>query len=94
MLSARSALRTMTRNWTHLVRFLAKEDGQVHLGQIDAKKFPDVGTALEKGETIGAKLVAGGVFDGVVTEKSMTISQVCNPHPLLLLLPRFPAESR
>lgn len=66
----------MTRNWTHLVRFLAKEDGQVHLGQIDAKQFPDVGTALEKGESVGAKLVAGGVFDGVVTDKSMTISQV------------------
>lgn len=71
-----SALRTMTRNWTHLVRFLAKEDGQVHLGQLDAKRFPDVALALEKGESVSAKLVAGDVFDGVVTDKSLTISQV------------------
>ena len=66
----------MARNWTHLVRFLAKEDGQVHLGQIDAKRFPDVGLALEKGEAVSANLVTGSVFDGVVTDKSLTISQV------------------
>lgn len=76
MFRATSALRTMSRNWTHLVRFLAKEDGQVHLGQIDAKKVPDVGLALEKGEAVSANLVTGGVFDGVVTERSLTISHV------------------
>jgi hypothetical protein len=67
---------TMTRNWTHLVRFLAKEDGQVHLGQIDAKAVPDLGLALEKGESVTAKLISGSVFDGVVTDKSMTIDHV------------------
>lgn len=66
----------MSRNWTHLVRFLAKEDGQIHLGQIDAKKVPDLGLALEKGESVSAKLVTGNAFDGVVTDKSMTISHV------------------
>lgn len=80
------ALRTMTRNWTHLVRFLAKEDGQVHLGQLDAKRFPDVGLALEKGESVSAKLVAGDVFDGVVTDRSLTISQVRAP-PLSMYSP-------
>ncbi|KAL2110140.1 hypothetical protein VUR80DRAFT_1584 [Thermomyces stellatus] len=69
----------MTRNWTHLVRFLAKEDGQVHLGQIDAKRFPDVGLALERGESVSARLVTGDVFDGVVTDKSLTISQLLCP---------------
>lgn len=80
----------MTRNWTHLVRFLAKEDGQVHLGQIDAKQFPDVGTALEKGQSVSAKLVSGGVFDGVVTDKSMIISQVRTPPVPMSSVP--PAE--
>ncbi|PKS12746.1 hypothetical protein jhhlp_000955 [Lomentospora prolificans] len=69
----------MTRNWTHLVRFLAKEDGQVHLGQIDAKQVPDLGLALEKGETVTAKLVTGNAFDGVVTDKSLTISTLLAP---------------
>ncbi|SPO02206.1 related to bifunctional 4-hydroxyphenylacetate degradation enzyme [Cephalotrichum gorgonifer] len=69
----------MSRNWTHLVRFLAKEDGQVHLGQIDAAKVPDVGLALEKGETVSANLITGSVFDGVVTDKSLTISQLLSP---------------
>ena len=71
----------MTRNWTHLVRFLAREDGQVHLGQIDAQQFPDVGLALERGESVGAKLITGGVFDGVVTDRTLTISTVPNPPP-------------
>lgn len=66
----------MARNWTHLVRFIAKEDGQIHLGQIDSKQVPDLGLALEKGETITAHLVTGNVFDGHVTGKSLTIAQV------------------
>ncbi|CAI4218729.1 unnamed protein product [Parascedosporium putredinis] len=79
MFAARRTLSTMTRNWTHLVRFLAKEDGQVHLGQIDSKQTPDLGLALEKGETITAKLVTGNVFDGIVTDKSLTISTLLAP---------------
>lgn len=66
----------MAAQWTHLVRFLAKEDGRVHLGQVDAGKWPDVGLALHEGKTISANLVEGSVFDGVVTDRSMTISQV------------------
>jgi hypothetical protein len=62
--------------WTHLVRFLAEEDGQIHLGQIDTNVCPDVGLALYKGERINATLVAGSVFDGSVTDKTMTISKV------------------
>lgn len=62
--------------WTHLVRFLAKEDGRIHLGQVDSAKWPDVGLALEAGNTVTANLIEGTVFDGVVTDKSMTISYV------------------
>jgi hypothetical protein len=35
----------MARPRTYLIRFRAIEDGWVHLGQIDAKRFPDVGMA-------------------------------------------------
>ncbi|EFX06129.1 fumarylacetoacetate hydrolase family protein [Grosmannia clavigera kw1407] len=66
----------MPYSWTHLVRFLAKEDGQVHLGQIDAAKVPDLGLALEKGETVTVQVVEGDVFDGVVTNRTLTISTV------------------
>ena len=73
----------MSGAWTHLVRFLAEEDGQEHLGQVDAKRWPDVGLALEKGEKITVNLVQGSVFDGVVTEKTMTIAQVRGPKPYM-----------
>jgi hypothetical protein len=66
----------MTADWTHLVRFVAVEDGQIHLGQIDAQEFPDVGLAIEEGKTIKAKLIHGTAFDGVVGDKSLTIAQV------------------
>jgi hypothetical protein len=66
----------MSRNWTHLVRFLAEEDGQIHLGQVDTKKWPDVGLATFKGEKVDARLVTGSIYDGVVTDKIMHISHV------------------
>jgi len=62
--------------WTHLIRFLAEEDGQIHLGNIDAKKYPDVGLSTFKGEKVIANLVNGSVFDGVVLKKTMTVKQV------------------
>lgn len=66
----------MAPNWTHLIRFIAQEDGQVHLGQVDAKQFPDVGLAMLNGEEVTAKLIKGSVFDGVVTEKLLHVAQV------------------
>ncbi|ORY63882.1 uncharacterized protein BCR38DRAFT_201958 [Pseudomassariella vexata] len=69
----------MAPNWTHLVRFLAEEDGQIHLGQIDAKEWPDVGLALHDGKKVTANLVEGTVFDGVVTDKYLTIAQLLSP---------------
>lgn len=69
----------MAPSWTHLVRFIAEDDGQIHLGQIDAKKWPDVGLAVFNGEKVEAKLVLGSVFDGVVTEKILTIAQLLSP---------------
>lgn len=71
-----TAIRKMSPQWTHLVRFLAKEDGRIHLGQVDSSKWPDIGLALEAGSTITANLVQGCAFDGVVTDKSLTILHV------------------
>ncbi|ETI27434.1 hypothetical protein G647_09624 [Cladophialophora carrionii CBS 160.54] len=65
--------------WTHLLRFLAEEDGQVHLGQVDSKKWPDVGLAIYNGERVDVKLVTGSVFDGVVTNTTMHISKLLPP---------------
>lgn len=76
LISLAASKTIMTSDWTHLVRFVAVEDGQIHLGQIDAQEFPDVGLAVEQGKTIKAKLVYGTVFDGVVGDKSLTIAQV------------------
>jgi hypothetical protein len=66
----------MAPNWTHLVRFIAQEDGQIHLGQVDARKWPDIGLATISGQKVEVKLVKGSVFDGIVTEKILHIAQV------------------
>ncbi|KAF5253679.1 hypothetical protein FANTH_1370 [Fusarium anthophilum] len=69
----------MSANWTHLIRFVAEEDGQAHLGQIDHATWPDVGISFEKGEKIQAKLIQGCVFDGVVTERLLTVKELLAP---------------
>jgi len=65
--------------WTHLVRFIAEEDGLIHLGNIDASKYPDVGLSTFKGEKVAANLVTGSAFSGTVTEKVMHIKQLLSP---------------
>jgi len=74
----------MSPSWTHLIRFVAEETGQIHLGQIDAKEYPDLGLATVEGKKVTAKEITGSVFDGVVTDKTLTIKQVIrlpyNPH--------------
>lgn len=75
----------MTPNWTRLVRFIAEEDGQVHLGEVDAEQIPDVGLAIFKGEKVTAKLVQGSIFDGVVTDKHLQVARVWT-YPLMAWL--------
>lgn len=65
----------MPPTWTHLIRFVAVEDGQIHLGQVDAKQFPDIGLAILKGE-VTVRQINGSVFDGVVTDKILRVAQV------------------
>ncbi|PIG83914.1 fumarylacetoacetate hydrolase [Aspergillus arachidicola] len=69
----------MAPTWTHLVRFISEEDGQVHLGEVDPSRYPDVGIAVLNGERIAAKLVTGSIFDGVVTNTVMHISRLLAP---------------
>jgi hypothetical protein len=49
----------MAPSWTHLIRFVAEETGQIHLGQIDVKEYPDVGIATVEGKKVTAKEVTG-----------------------------------
>ncbi|KAJ5198602.1 uncharacterized protein N7498_007719 [Penicillium cinerascens] len=65
----------MAQYWTHLVRFIAEEDGQVHLGQVDSTQFPDVGLAMLNGEKVTVKEIKGSVFDGVVQNRVQNVSQ-------------------
>ncbi|EHK25593.1 uncharacterized protein TRIVIDRAFT_54997 [Trichoderma virens Gv29-8] len=69
----------VARRWTHLIRFIAKEDGRIHLGQIDAKKFPDVGLAVFEGRTVDAKCISGSVYDGLVTDRTLHVAQLLPP---------------
>lgn len=68
--------KSVSTPWTHLVGFLAEEDGQIHLGQVDISVCLDLGLALYNGEKVGARLVTGSVVDGRVTDKTMMISKV------------------
>ncbi|KAK1849546.1 fumarylacetoacetate hydrolase domain-containing protein 2A [Colletotrichum chrysophilum] len=69
----------MSSSWSHLVRFVAQEDGQVHLGQVDAGEWQDVGLATLKSQRIPVKLVKGNVFDGCVTEEVMHVKELLSP---------------
>lgn len=64
-------------NWTHLIRFIAKEDQQVHLGQlVDPSR--DVGIDSVDGVEIKAYLVRGSIFDGKVIQGVVyTVERVC-----------------
>lgn len=69
--------------WTHLIRFIAVEDGQIHLGQLDPKTTPDVGLATFSADTpVRAQLINGSVFDGIVTDKTMSVLHVNTHHTL------------
>ncbi|KAL4737907.1 hypothetical protein BDV11DRAFT_171504 [Aspergillus similis] len=77
----------MGPSWTRLTRFIAEEDGQAHIGEVDARQFPDVGLAVVNGERIAVRLIQGSIFDGAVTEKQMHVARVGAPIPTNLLAP-------
>jgi hypothetical protein len=67
----------MSLNWTNLIRFISEEDGQIHLGEVDTTKYPDIGLTVLNGERVAVNLVKGSIFDGVVTETIMHVGRVC-----------------
>ncbi|KAJ5903685.1 hypothetical protein N7504_006068 [Penicillium tannophilum] len=69
----------MAPTWTHLIRFIADEDGQVHIGQVDETQFPDVGLSILNGEKVTAKEITGSIFDGVVQDKVLTVARILAP---------------
>lgn len=61
--------------WTHLIRFVAVEDGHIHLGQlVDTTR--DVGEDSVKGVKIQAFVIEGTIFDGRVTQEVLTVEKV------------------
>lgn len=62
-------------SWTHLIRFIAIEDNQIHLGQlIDTSR--DIGLDAVNGVEISAYLIDGNIFDGRVTNQILHVKQV------------------
>jgi hypothetical protein len=69
------SLSTKMPNWTHLIRFRAIEDGQVHLGQlVDTSR--DVGIDCLNGVEVKAFLINGDIFNGTVTNNVFTVDHV------------------
>lgn len=77
----------MAPKWTHLIRFIAVEDGLIHRGQLFDTSI-DVGLACKENKRVQAKLINGSAFDGNVTSQVMTVDQV--RLPCLLLWPSVP----
>ena len=71
-------------SWTHLIRFVACEDCEIHIGQIiDTNR--DVGLDCLEGREIKAYVINGTIFDGMVTEHVLTVKQVSILHLFLLV---------
>ncbi|KAL7656259.1 hypothetical protein ACMYSQ_005368 [Aspergillus niger] len=75
-------------SWTHLIRFIAVEDSQTHLGQL-VDPTRDVGEDSVNGVDIAAYLINGDIFNGRVTSQIMHVKQACpipySPFHLLLV---------
>ncbi|KAI5459544.1 fumarylacetoacetate hydrolase [Mariannaea sp. PMI_226] len=64
--------------WTHLIRFVAKEDHAIHLGQlVDTSR--DIGIDSIEGVKIEAYLINGTIFNGHVTDIVYTVERLLSP---------------
>jgi hypothetical protein len=67
-------------SWTHLIRFVAVEDNQSHIGQlVDPSR--DVGLDTLEGREVKAYEIVGTIFDGEVTENIFTVKFVSSTLP-------------
>ena len=65
---------------THIIRFLAEEDNNEHLGQlVDTTR--DVGLDVLEGHKVQAYKINGTIFDGEVSSKEhvLTVKQLLSP---------------
>lgn len=67
----------MTRP-THIIRFIASEDGRTHLGQ-PVEVSRDIGLDSLHGKVIKAYLIEGTLFDSQLTEEIRTVKQLLSP---------------
>ena len=65
-------------SWTHLIRFVALEDHEVHLGQL-VDTAQDVGLSTLNNVEVKAYLIQGTIFNNVVTKHILTVKQVSRP---------------
>jgi hypothetical protein len=65
-------------SWTHLIRFVALEDHEVHLGQL-VDTAQDVGLSTLNNVEVKAYLIQGTIFNNVVTKHILTVKQVRRP---------------
>ncbi|KAJ5745098.1 2-keto-4-pentenoate hydratase [Penicillium odoratum] len=64
--------------WTHLVRFVAVEDDQVHLGQL-VDPTRDVGLDSTNGVPIYAFEIEGTIYNGKVTRNTLQVRKLLSP---------------
>ncbi|KAG5928606.1 hypothetical protein E4U42_000320 [Claviceps africana] len=69
----------MAPDWTRLIRFVAREDGQIHLGEVSPTEHADIGLALLEGKTVSARAITGSVFDGLVSSTTLTVQHLLCP---------------
>lgn len=63
---------------THIIRFVANEDGRIHLGQlVDTSR--DVGLDSVEGREIKAYLINGSIFAPEVTQHIYTVRHLLSP---------------
>ena len=59
-----------------MIRFVAEEDSQPHIGQlVDTSR--DVGLDIFEGKPVRAYEIIGTMFDGEVTKTVLTVKYVC-----------------
>lgn len=64
--------------WTHLVRFRAADDDQIHLGQL-VDPSQDIGRDALEGKDTPVYLIDGTIFNGRVTNEIKHIKQLLSP---------------
>lgn len=72
----------MARDWTRLIRFISEEDGQIHLGEVDAAQYPDIGLAIFEGARVTVKLIHGSIYDGHITDEVRHVARVSSLYGL------------